>query len=43
MNFLAHAHLSGDNDEILFGNFIADAIKGKQVEKYAKDIQSGIR
>ena len=43
MNFLAHAHLSGENDEILFGNFIADAVKGKQMEKYETDVQAGIR
>jgi acyl carrier protein phosphodiesterase len=42
MNFLAHAHLSGNNDEILFGNFIADAVKGKQWEKYNGPIQTGI-
>lgn len=43
MNFLAHAHLSGDNDNILFGNFIADAVKGKQLEKYKPEVQAGIR
>lgn len=43
MNFLAHAHLSGDNDNILFGNFIADAVKGRQYEKYAPEIQAGIK
>lgn len=30
MNFLAHAYLSGDNKEILVGNFIADFVKGRQ-------------
>lgn len=43
MNFLAHAHLSGDNDEILFGNFIADAVKGQQWKRYADNIRTGIR
>jgi acyl carrier protein phosphodiesterase len=42
MNFLAHAHLSGDNDEILFGNFIADAVKGMQWKKYDANIRAGI-
>ena len=28
MNFLAHAYLSGTDEEILIGNFIADAVKG---------------
>ena len=43
MNFLAHAHLSGDSDKILFGNFIADSVKGKQWEKFEREIQAGIR
>ncbi len=42
MNFLAHSHLSGDNDELLFGNFIADAVKGKSHNGYAGDIRKGI-
>ncbi|PKN95695.1 MAG: DUF479 domain-containing protein, partial [Chloroflexi bacterium HGW-Chloroflexi-5] len=28
MNFLAHLYLSGDNNEIIIGNFIADHVKG---------------
>ncbi len=42
MNFLAHAHLSGNNKELLFGNFIADSVKGKQYERFAVGIQKGI-
>jgi acyl carrier protein phosphodiesterase len=42
MNFLAHAHLSGNNDEILFGNFIADAVKGNPAIKYEGHILKGI-
>jgi acyl carrier protein phosphodiesterase len=42
MNFLAHIYLSGDNDSITIGNFIADGIKGKQYKTYPKDIQIGI-
>jgi acyl carrier protein phosphodiesterase len=30
MNFLAHAYLSGDNKDILLGNFAGDFIKGRQ-------------
>jgi acyl carrier protein phosphodiesterase len=29
VNFLAHLHLSGSNEKILVGNFIADFVKGK--------------
>lgn len=43
MNFLAHIYLSGDNDLITIGNFMADGIKGKHYKKYPKDIQIGIR
>ncbi len=42
MNFLAHALLSGDNESVLAGNMMADAVKGRTWEKYAPDIQSGI-
>ncbi len=42
MNFLAHAHLSFNNTEILIGNLIADSVKGKPSETYSKDIRIGI-
>ncbi|WP_372769427.1 ACP phosphodiesterase [Lutibacter sp.] len=42
MNFLAHLYLSKNNKNILIGNFIADAVKGKKHENYPKEIQSGI-
>lgn len=42
MNYLAHIYLSGDNDLVTIGNFIADGIKGKTYKKYQKDIQTGI-
>jgi acyl carrier protein phosphodiesterase len=42
MNFLAHLFLSGDNDLIKIGNFMADGIRGKQFEKYPLLIQKGI-
>src|SRR6476469_2003503 len=42
MNFLAHIYLSGDNDLIKIGNFMADGIRGKDFENYPGDIQKGI-
>jgi len=42
MNFLAHAHLSGNNEELLFGNFVADSVKGKQMELFSPIIKQGI-
>lgn len=42
MNFLAHIYLSGNNDLVTIGNFIADGIKGQDYKKFPKDIQTGI-
>ncbi len=42
MNFLAHLYLSKNNKNILIGNFIADAVKGKKYKNYSKEIQIGI-
>lgn len=42
MNFLAHIYLSGDNDLIKIGNFMADGIHGKNFDIFPKDIQKGI-
>lgn len=42
MNFLAHIYLSGDNDGITIGNFIADGIRGKKYLDYPEDIKTGI-
>ncbi len=42
MNFLAHIYLSGDNDLLKIGNFIADGIHGKNFDAFPLDIQKGI-
>jgi acyl carrier protein phosphodiesterase len=42
MNFLAHIYLSGDNDLIKIGNFMADGIRGKHFERFPPDVQKGI-
>lgn len=42
MNFLAHFYLSGDSEAVMFGNFIADFIKGIGVESYQGDVCRGI-
>lgn len=42
MNFLAHIYLSGDNDLLKIGNFMADGIHGKPSENFPKDVQKGI-
>lgn len=42
MNFLAHAYLSGNDHELLFGNMVADHIKGKVLESYPQGIIKGV-
>jgi acyl carrier protein phosphodiesterase len=42
MNFLAHLFLSGDDHDIMIGNFIADSVKGKSYERFSPKIQEGI-
>lgn len=42
MNFLAHIYLSGKNEELIIGNFIADSIKGKKYLRYPPGVQKGI-
>lgn len=42
MNFLAHAFLSVGDPELLVGNMIADAVKGKDADNYPKGIRRGI-
>ncbi|MAP80933.1 MAG: ACP phosphodiesterase [Aequorivita sp.] len=42
MNFLAHIYLSGDDEDIIIGNFIADGIKGKRYQKFPPAIAKGI-
>lgn len=42
MNFLAHIYLSGNDTDVIIGNFIADGIKGKKYKKFSPGIQKGI-
>jgi acyl carrier protein phosphodiesterase len=42
MNFLAHIYLSGDNDLIKIGNFMADGIRGHDYLDFPPEVQKGI-
>lgn len=42
MNFLAHIYLSGDNDLVKIGNFMADAIQGNKIDHFPPNVQKGI-
>ncbi len=43
MNFLAHLHLSGDDEAMMVGNFIGDFVKGRNLkEQFGEGIARGI-
>lgn len=42
MNFLAHIFLSGDDDFVKIGNFMADGIRGKDYLKFPEKVKQGI-
>ncbi len=42
MNYLAHIYLSGNNDLVKIGNFMADGIRGNDYLKFSEDIKRGI-
>lgn len=42
MNYLAHLYLSFGHEEIMVGNFIADKIKGNNLNEFSDGIQKGI-
>ncbi len=42
MNFLAHLFLSGHNQPLRIGNFIADHVKGKAIDTFPENIIEGI-
>ena len=42
MNFLAHLYLSGNNEPLMIGNFIADHLKGSAWKTLPEEIQKGV-
>lgn len=42
MNYLAHIYLSGDNDLMKIGNFMADGIRGNTYLDFPEEIKKGI-
>ena len=42
MNFLAHIYLSGNNDMLKIGNFMADSVRGHHYLDYPDEIRKGI-
>ena len=43
MNFLGHLYLSGDDPLVTVGNFMADAVKGRDLSRFDQRIEQGIR
>ncbi len=43
MNFLGHLLLSGDDPHVITGNFMGDAVKGRDLGAHPPGIQQGIR
>ncbi len=43
MNFLGHLFLSGEEPLVIVGNFMADAVKGRDLSRFDPAIQRGIR
>ena len=43
MNFLAHIFLSGPDEHLLVGNFLADYISNKEVKNLPLNIQKGVQ
>ena len=42
MNYLAHIILSGHNLDLMYGNFISDAVKGNSFLNFSGDVRKGI-
>ena len=42
MNFLGHLYLSGNEPLVIVGNFMADAVKGRDCTHLHPDVQRGI-
>ncbi len=42
MNYLAHIYLSGENELLTIGNFMADGIRGHQYLQFHPEIQKGV-
>lgn len=43
MNFLAHLYLSGTQPLVIVGNFMGDAVKGRDLSRFPAALEQGIR
>lgn len=42
MNFLCHIYLSGDDDQLMIGNFMGDFVKGRLTGSFPPGIEQGL-
>ena len=42
MNYLAHIYLSGEDEQLKIGNFIADSVKGRKFIGFSENVKNGI-
>ncbi len=43
MNFLGHLYLAGNEPLVIVGNFMADAVKGRDLSRFPAAVEQGIR
>jgi acyl carrier protein phosphodiesterase len=43
LNYLAHLFLSGNDEDLRLGNFIADGVRGAQILQFPPRVQQGIK
>ncbi|MEZ4722460.1 MAG: ACP phosphodiesterase [Flavobacteriales bacterium] len=43
VNYLAHFYLADGDEELTFGNYIGDGVRGSQLNQYSEGIQRGVR
>lgn len=43
MNYLGHLYLSGEDPQVILGNFMADDIKGRDLSRFTEGVRSGIQ
>ncbi|MEX2596464.1 MAG: ACP phosphodiesterase [Salibacteraceae bacterium] len=43
MNYLAHFYLADPEEDLMFGNYIGDGVKGSDLKRYPKEVIRGIR
>lgn len=43
VNYLAHFYLADPDPELMFGNYIGDGVRGRDLSRFTENVQRGIR